>query len=64
MHYLLGKETFVQCGLEMNLRNDPYLLDNFSDCLDCLIRAPENFQVSSTEFQPMTSAIQCSALTD
>ena len=36
-----------------------HLLDNLSDCLIC---TPEKFQVSSTEFEPMTSVmrVQCS----
>ena len=50
--FMSVKELFVPCGWDMNLKRwSLYLLDNLSYCLIC---APENFQVSSTGFKPMT----------
>ena len=45
----------------MNLRNDPHTCCTIS-AHDCLICAPEKFQVASVGFKPMSSEmlVQCS----
>ena len=56
---LMGKLTYIQSQKRTKVLHElkkwpSHLLDNLSNCLIC---KHENFQVSSTGFEPMTSAI-------